>query len=179
MSERSKETVLKTVEGQPSASSNLALSATKGFRQLPETLFSCRNACNSKGFGVSSLVCLIMRDRSNTLSMWGGWWGDNFRVESRPLTLGRFRLCQGRRSAMHSAVSRLAITHMEWCIKPAIRPLLRCSLNMTNLRDLPTYTYCHKGFSRLHMQPTRPTSRMPVGRVGCTCRLRNHNDSKV
>lgn len=33
MSERSKETVLKTVEGQPSASSNLALSAS-GFQAM-------------------------------------------------------------------------------------------------------------------------------------------------
>ena len=40
MSERPKETVLKTVEGQPSASSNLALSASKeGSGILPEPSF--------------------------------------------------------------------------------------------------------------------------------------------
>ena len=39
MSERSKETVLKTVEGQPSASSNLALSANQGSGSNPGALF--------------------------------------------------------------------------------------------------------------------------------------------
>ena len=39
MSERSKETVLKTVEGQPSASSNLALSANRGLGNMLRPFF--------------------------------------------------------------------------------------------------------------------------------------------
>ena len=39
VSERPKETVLKTVEGQPSASSNLALSANRGLGNMPRPFF--------------------------------------------------------------------------------------------------------------------------------------------